>query len=66
MAIGKANKVAKWVEPEGTEGKFIPVDVINFSMTCDHRIIDGATCARFSERVRELVEDPHKMLISMN
>ena len=45
-AIGKLNKVAQWNDETST---FEPVDMINFSYTCDHRIIDGATCAMFSE-----------------
>lgn len=62
-AIGKSNKTPKWNEV--TES-FEPKDIINFSYTCDHRVIDGATCAQFSERVRQLIEDPHKMLLTMN
>lgn len=62
-AIGKANKVAKWCD---VKEDFYPADIINFSFTCDHRIIDGASCAMFSERIRKLVEDPNQMLLSMN
>jgi pyruvate/2-oxoglutarate dehydrogenase complex dihydrolipoamide acyltransferase (E2) component len=50
MAIGRARKIAKYVEdstaPEGY--RFIPADSINISISADHRILDGATVARFS------------------
>lgn len=63
IAIGKAHKVPKYVE--GKENMWEPIDCISFSITADHRIIDGATVARFSKRMKELVENPKLMLISM-
>ena len=48
IAIGKAVKAPKYVEG-AEEFKWEPYDQISFSITADHRIIDGATAARFSE-----------------
>lgn len=68
MAIGRAKKIAKYVEdstlPDGY--KFVPADTINISISADHRILDGATVAKFSSRMKELIENPNLMLISMS
>lgn len=68
MAIGKARKMAKYVEdsslPEGY--KFIPADMMNISISADHRILDGATIARFAARMKDLIENPNLMLVSMS
>ena len=66
MAIGKAKKVAKYVEDPVTGYKFLPADQINISISADHRILDGATVARFAARMKELIENPNLMLISMS
>ena len=39
---------------------------MNVSYSGDHRVIDGATVARFSEKVRGFIEDPNLMLINLN
>lgn len=68
MAIGKATKTAKYIEdPALADGyKFIPAEMINISISADHRILDGATVARFASRMKELIENPNLMLISMS
>ncbi len=68
MAIGKARKLAKYVEdkthPDGY--KFEPADMVNISISADHRILDGATVGKFAARMKELIENPNLMLISMS
>lgn len=68
MAIGKATKQAKYVEDASlADGyKFVPADMVNISISADHRILDGATVARFAARMKELLENPNLMLISMS
>ena len=68
MAIGKARKTARYVEdPAHPDGyRFVPVDTINISISADHRILDGATVAKFAGRMKELIENPNLMLISMS
>ena len=39
---------------------------INFSISADHRVLDGATVARFSSKMKQLIEDPNLMLLSMS
>lgn len=43
VAIGKLQTVPKWKNDQ-----WVPRHVINVSFGCDHRIVDGATVARFS------------------
>ena len=43
-----------------------PRDSINFSISADHRVIDGATIARFSSNMKMLIENPNHMLLSMH
>jgi len=42
-----------------------PVDTISFSISADHRIIDGATVARFSKLMKSYLEHPNLILISI-
>lgn len=68
IALGKAYKKAEYVEDESKpEGyRWDPIDTINFSISADHRVIDGATIARFSQRMKHLVENPNLMLLNMS
>lgn len=38
---------------------------MNVSFGCDHRVLDGATVARFSQKWKEYLENPSSMLLSM-
>ena len=33
-----------------------------FSLTFDHRLVDGAPVARFLQRVKQLIEEPYLLL----
>ncbi|HEX3430604.1 MAG TPA: pyruvate dehydrogenase complex dihydrolipoamide acetyltransferase [Rhizomicrobium sp.] len=44
-------------------GKVEAATVMTVTMSCDHRVIDGATGARFLEQFRRFVEDPAAMLL---
>jgi 2-oxoisovalerate dehydrogenase E2 component (dihydrolipoyl transacylase) len=46
-------------------GGVIAAKIINVSWAGDHRMIDGATLARFSNRCKEFLQDPVRMLVSM-
>ena len=68
IAIGKARKQAKYVEDiEQKEGyRWEPADMIAISISADHRVIDGATCARFAAKMKLLIEHPNLMLLNMH
>ncbi|HJO15737.1 MAG TPA: 2-oxo acid dehydrogenase subunit E2, partial [Phycisphaerales bacterium] len=46
-------------------GAFYAGKVLPLSMSCDHRIVDGAKCARFLNTVVGLIEEPTKFLPSV-
>ncbi|CAB9507981.1 Lipoamide acyltransferase component of branched-chain alpha-keto acid dehydrogenase [Seminavis robusta] len=47
------------------EGNVEAAKIINMSWAGDHRMMDGATLARFSNRCKEYLQDPVRMLVSM-
>lgn len=38
---------------------------MNVSFGCDHRVLDGATVARFSSKWKEYMEHPETMILSL-
>lgn len=63
IAIGKAHTFAKYDEGKGV---FVPAEAINFSISADHRILDGATVAKFATKMKQLIENPNLMLLNMH
>ncbi|MFQ5458889.1 MAG: 2-oxo acid dehydrogenase subunit E2, partial [Myxococcota bacterium] len=47
--------------PVAVEGRIGTAPLMNMTLSCDHRIIDGATGARFLGRIKELLEDPDQL-----
>ncbi|KAA3606714.1 MAG: 2-oxo acid dehydrogenase subunit E2 [Planctomycetota bacterium] len=45
------------------DDSIVPRDILWISISIDHRLVDGADGARFMVRVRELLENPHLMLL---
>ena len=43
-------------------GEMVVRPRMRMTMSCDHRVIDGATGARFLQTLRELIEDPLTMI----
>ena len=58
LGIGKARTVPAFDDHD----RVVKKEVINFSWSADHRIVDGATMARMSERVRAFIEEPALMM----
>ncbi len=52
-----------YVEPVFVDGKFEPRLMLPFSLSHDHRIIDGADAVRFLRWVIEALEQPFKLLL---
>lgn len=40
--------------------------MMNMSLSFDHRIIDGVTAVRFTNRIKELLENPNLLFMEMN
>ena len=45
------------------DGKVEVATVMTVTMSCDHRVIDGATGARFLQAFRQYIEEPASMLL---
>ena len=67
IAIGKAYKKPNYAGICDATGQHLwePSDTVSFSISADHRILDGATVANFSKRFKNYVENPNLMLISI-
>lgn len=44
-------------------GEFYATNIMKVTMTCDHRVVDGATGAAFLVTLKQLLEDPARMLV---
>jgi pyruvate dehydrogenase E2 component (dihydrolipoamide acetyltransferase) len=44
-------------------GQLVPGNVMNVTLTCDHRVVDGAVGAAFLKTLKGLLEDPVRILI---
>ena len=44
-------------------GEMVPGNMMKVTMSCDHRLVDGATGAAFLQTLKELLEDPIKILV---
>ncbi|KAJ5169553.1 Lipoamide Acyltransferase [Penicillium coprophilum] len=61
LGVGKTRTVPIFDE----DGQVTRGDMVNFSWSADHRVIDGATMARMGSRVKDLVESPELMLLNL-
>ena len=61
LGIGKARSIPAFDEHD----RVVKKDVMNFSWSADHRVVDGATMARMAERVRAFVEEPALMMTKL-
>jgi pyruvate dehydrogenase E2 component (dihydrolipoamide acetyltransferase) len=58
LAVGAGEE-----KPVVTGGKVEIATVMTVTMSCDHRVIDGATGSRFLQVFKQFVEDPAAMLL---
>ena len=49
----------------GADGAVEKTHVMNVSWSADHRVIDGATVARFSNAWKAFLENPSTMLVDL-
>lgn len=67
-AIGRVARVPRFAStlprpPAGASADaIVPAHILNVSWSADHRVVDGATLARFSATWKSFVERPETML----
>ena len=50
-------------KPVVKEGAVVPGKIMKVTLSCDHRVVDGAMGAAFLQTLKQLLEDPTRMLI---
>ena len=61
MAVGGINEV-----PVVRDGQIVPGDIMKVTLSCDHRVVDGALGAAFLKTFKQLMENPVLLLGSAN
>src|SRR5512133_3450364 len=60
LAVGAVQKVP-WVDD--ATGQVVAMDRMRLGLSCDHRVIDGATGARFLQTLKAVLESPVRLLV---
>jgi len=60
-ALGKVQKLPRF----NSDGQVEAVHIVNISWSADHRVIDGATMARFGNMWKNLLENPALLLAEL-
>ncbi|GAA0476424.1 2-oxo acid dehydrogenase subunit E2 [Halococcus dombrowskii] len=50
-------------KPRVVDGEIVPRKVMTLSLSIDHRVVDGAIAAQFTNRVEEFLENPQRLLL---
>ena len=50
-------------EPVVKNGQVVPGNVMNLTLSCDHRVVDGATGAAFLQTLKSYLEEPIRMFV---
>ncbi|MBP6214495.1 MAG: 2-oxo acid dehydrogenase subunit E2, partial [Pyrinomonadaceae bacterium] len=58
LAVGGAAQT-----PVVRNGEVVIRNIMNVTMSCDHRVIDGATGSRFLQTFKQMLEQPAMMLV---
>jgi pyruvate dehydrogenase E2 component (dihydrolipoamide acetyltransferase) len=58
LAIGGISQV-----PVVKNGAVVPGNIMKVTLSCDHRVVDGASGAAFLQTVKSLLEEPLRMLV---
>jgi len=60
-ALGKTQRIPMYDQA----GNVVPKSLMHAAWSADHRVVDGATVARFSNKWKEYVENPEAMLLHL-
>ena len=58
LAIGRADP-----NPVVRDGQIAIRNIMSVTMSCDHRVVDGATGAKFLQTFKNMLENPSMMLV---
>ena len=58
LAVGGISQV-----PVVKNGNIVPGNIMKLTLSCDHRVVDGATGAAFLQTLKSLLEEPLRMLL---
>jgi pyruvate dehydrogenase E2 component (dihydrolipoamide acetyltransferase) len=61
LAVGAVQKVP-WVDD--ATGQLVAMERVRLGLSCDHRVIDGATGARFLQTLKAILESPVRLVVS--
>lgn len=50
-------------KPIVKDGQIVPGNLMKVTLSCDHRVVDGATGAQFLQTLKSLLESPYRMLV---
>lgn len=64
VAIGGIGKIQKLPRFDNN-GAVVAAHIMCISWAADHRVLDGVTLAKFSNKWKEYVEKPHSMLLDL-
>jgi 2-oxoisovalerate dehydrogenase E2 component (dihydrolipoyl transacylase) len=60
-AVGKVSAIPRFDK----KGNVYPASIMNVSWSADHRVIDGATMARFGNAWKHYLENPKNFILSL-
>jgi pyruvate dehydrogenase E2 component (dihydrolipoamide acetyltransferase) len=58
LAIGGIQQI-----PVVKNGAVVPGNVMKVTLSCDHRVVDGATGSAFLQTLKSLLEEPLRMMV---
>ena len=58
LAVGAIHQV-----PVVKDGQIVPGNIMKLTLSCDHRVVDGATASAFLQTLKGLLEEPLRMLV---
>lgn len=61
VAILGVNRIVE--KPVVVAGQIVVRPMMQFSLTADHRLVDGAVAAQFLARFKEVIENPYLLLM---